>query len=1022
MSSTKNLDSIVVLDGTNFKQWKAAIMAYAMLNGFWDAFDASNIPSPADPTAITAEDRRDARDWRQMDQKGMGLIRSKVNPSIRAVFDTSFTIPAATATGPASSASAPSASVAFSAAHRQKNTAAVTPTAANMMAYLEANYGTPGIITIFSDFEKLVKVAIPEGQHPSTGLNKITAYYQGLAANGIEIPDFVHAMLIVAALPPSFDRLSAFLAGKKKVSDVKVEEIRQVVISTYEARHAKGKRPARPEVAAKITAIKTKKDMPSFKSQTKVSVQQDDKPKGDGNSRPQRFQRGKGKGKGKKGKHTAHAAEEEDNNFASVAAEEVRPSGIKTLAQRLADQPKTIANDHAEAQRICSRQGITPSGEGYALALATARQGRIERIERLRSSVEVTRPAQPEQAFVAAIATAAVPPPRVRNVAAKTADKRPLQERIRDVLPKSRNTGTFRDHAETTDPTPGFWDAEDWVYRCSRKGCLYEIVDGKCTKCAQAYSPAYVPSARVHEGMPPSSSDDERTTRCTDVKCRSKVVDDVCRGCGQVYAYDDDPYAILEAMATPEPEPSSSRKRKDSPVSEPVASGSSKEPTTKRSRSDDGYGTELSLGTGSGLDGSMVVGPEGLDSLADLDFDAVMSEYVTPLYDHALVADIRTDSAKRLRRNHSPVAESDVNDSLDSHNFTCIHRKDTAACSYCKGKGRTQGHRTPWLLDSGASKHFTSNLNDFVAYKAWDPSDHRVLNTATSKSKIVGEGTCIIQVPDIHGHYRAVRIEGVRYVPDLSMRLLSLGVFLQEGMVIKGREGKLILEQHNKPFMVFEPRSEGDTLYGVNSEEFTEEVAQAVSTVDSVTYDTMHQRFAHPSDEVLRNAQKHTSGFPDVVFHHSGICRGCAQGKLANRHYAPNSVRAQRPLEVIHSDLKIYPIESYHKHRYVMTFFDDYTSFAWIQLLKKKSDAVTAARQFIQMVKTQFSATIKQWKCDQGTEYLNSTFETILKDNGILLIPSPPYAHEVNGRAERFMRTMSDKANAMRHNAGIPDS
>jgi hypothetical protein len=73
-----------------------------------------------------------------------------------------------------------------------------------------------------------------------------------------------------------------------------------------------------------------------------------------------------------------------------------------------------------------------------------------------------------------------------------------------------------------------------------------------------------------------------------------------------------------------------------------------------------------------------------------------------------------------------------------------------------------------------------------------------------------------------------------------------------------------------------------------------------------------------------------------------------------------------------------------------MTFFDDYTSFAWIQLLKKKSDAATAAHLFIQMMKTQFGATIKQWKCDQGTEYLNSTFETILEDNGILLIPSLP--------------------------------
>jgi hypothetical protein len=86
------------------------------------------------------------------------------------------------------------------------------------------------------------------------------------------------------------------------------------------------------------------------------------------------------------------------------------------------------------------------------------------------------------------------------------------------------------------------------------------------------------------------------------------------------------------------------------------------------------------------------------------------------------------------------------------------------------------------------------------------------------------------------------------------MRLLSLGVFLQEGMNIKGREGKLVLKQNNKPFMVFEPQSKGNTLYGVNSEEFTKEVAQAVSTVDSVAYDTMHQHFTHPSDEVLRNA------------------------------------------------------------------------------------------------------------------------------------------------------------------------
>jgi hypothetical protein len=99
MSSTKNLDSIVILDSTNFKQWKAAIMAYAMLNGFWDAFDASLKPVLVDPTKVTAKEKKDLREWHQMDQRGMGLIRSKVNPSIQAVFDTLFTLPAPASTG-----------------------------------------------------------------------------------------------------------------------------------------------------------------------------------------------------------------------------------------------------------------------------------------------------------------------------------------------------------------------------------------------------------------------------------------------------------------------------------------------------------------------------------------------------------------------------------------------------------------------------------------------------------------------------------------------------------------------------------------------------------------------------------------------------------------------------------------------------------------------------------------------------------------------------------------------------------
>jgi hypothetical protein len=385
-------------------------------------------------------------------------------------------------------------------------------------------------------------------------------------------------------------------------------------------------------------------------------------------------------------------------------------------------------------------------------------------------------------------------------------------------------------------------------------------------------------------------------------------------------------------------------------------------------------------------------------------------EYVHHYLEYALVAD------------SSPVSKyTRMEDRESVHAHLCVHDNDFAACIRCKGKKRA-GHQTPWLLDSGASKHFTNNLDDYVDYSAWSPSEQKSLTTATSTAKILGEGTVIIRVPDLNGNYRAVRIRGIRYVPNMNTRLLSLGTFLQEGMNIRGDEQRLVLEKKGKPFMVFQPSGPRDTLFGVNSETFSEDVAQALKTVHNVDYDIVHQRFAHPSDEVLKRARSKTIGFPDVVFNRTGICPGCALGKMANRPYPVNEKRASRALEMIHSDLKSYPIRSVHGYKYVVTFFDDHSSHAWHQLIKTKDETLRATRQFIKMVKNQFDSSIKRWRCDQGGEYMSHAYKVLLADEGILLIPSPPYTAQVNGRAERFMRTFSEKESAMRQLAGLPDS
>jgi transposase InsO family protein len=105
----------------------------------------------------------------------------------------------------------------------------------------------------------------------------------------------------------------------------------------------------------------------------------------------------------------------------------------------------------------------------------------------------------------------------------------------------------------------------------------------------------------------------------------------------------------------------------------------------------------------------------------------------------------------------------------------------------------------------------------------------------------------------------------------------------------------------------------------------------------------------------------------------------------------------------VHSDLKSFPDPSYHKYEYFIIFLDDYTSFAWIQLLCKKASAIIALNQWLALIGNQYSTTIKGWMSDAGSEYKSDVFLKILKDAGITVLQSVPHTPQQNGCAECFM-------------------
>ena len=79
-------------------------------------------------------------------------------------------------------------------------------------------------------------------------------------------------------------------------------------------------------------------------------------------------------------------------------------------------------------------------------------------------------------------------------------------------------------------------------------------------------------------------------------------------------------------------------------------------------------------------------------------------------------------------------------------------------------------------------------------------------------------------------------------------------------------------------------------------------------------------------------------------------------------------------------------------------------------------------KQFIATAENKYDVKIKKWMSDAGGEYKSTAFIKMLKDKGIEILQSVPHAHQQNGRAERIIRTLMEKAQAMRLQACLPQS
>ena len=280
--------------------------------------------------------------------------------------------------------------------------------------------------------------------------------------------------------------------------------------------------------------------------------------------------------------------------------------------------------------------------------------------------------------------------------------------------------------------------------------------------------------------------------------------------------------------------------------------------------------------------------------------------------------------------------------------------------------------RNIWFLDSGATAHMacsTVGMTNFVSGKG----TISVANGGTAE--VFGKGTVKLTVRVENGKGNIdLTLKDVLYVPNLDKNLISVmelvdrnGVFLQFDkkrctMVLWNGEKVVVGQREGKLYRYFGSR--------------TMILAEANIVSADIAIELWHQRLGHSSIERIQEMVRKglVSGINLDTVKVTDVCRGCAMGKSHRLPFQPiGSVRARRPLEIVHSDL-VGPMKtsSLSGSKYFMTLIDDYSRYVTVYFLQNKSEAFSRFKEFVSMVHTRYSSNgykVGTLRSDNGGEY-----------------------------------------------------
>ena len=317
---------------------------------------------------------------------------------------------------------------------------------------------------------------------------------------------------------------------------------------------------------------------------------------------------------------------------------------------------------------------------------------------------------------------------------------------------------------------------------------------------------------------------------------------------------------------------------------------------------------------------------------------------------------------------------------------------------------------TCWMMDSGATHHMSPFMSDFADYS---PCKGSVRLGDKSTVDQVGTGSVIFKT----SQGTQLTLTNVLHIPQIKTRFLSTRALVQKGATVVFDQGSFEIVVNRRCI------GTGYLEHNLYWLDASLPSLNAHTRGASPSLHLWHQRMGHMSHMALKlHGPSATTGMDidaaDMAIPHA--CHGCEVGKSARKPFSGSGRKTTRILDIVHSDLAgPHETRSIQGSLYIATFIDDYSRFAVVHFLRNKSQFVDALRQFLAWAETQTSHKLRALHSDRGGEYMADSVSKILNERGVERHLTMPGSPQQNGKAERFNRTVMDKAMSMLHTAGL---